>query len=150
MRCESLQRIIIPPAIKAIDGSAFGGCSNLTNVEFCVEIEEFVSSEAMRDWWNQSGRKKFFFHLFLVNCNIPERLSLVQVECWRANIYKMLGHVPPVTEKNRLDAYFDTIDSKLTVYESLREPFTVLLEVANHLDVAYSIEDTVPYVLAFF
>jgi hypothetical protein len=150
MRCESLQRIVIPPAIKAIEGSAFGGCSSLTNVEFCVDIEEFASSETMRGWRNQSDRKKFYFHLFLVNRNIPERLGLVQVESWRASIYKMLGHVPPVSEKNRLDAYFDTINSKLTVYESLSEYLNLLLEVANHLGVAISNEDTAPYIMGFF
>jgi hypothetical protein len=51
--CTSLERIVIPPAVKDIDDSAFRSCSNLTNTVFCDEIEEIVPSGATRDWWNQ-------------------------------------------------------------------------------------------------
>ncbi len=46
--CSSLEHIIIPPAVKKIHDTAFELCSNLTNIEFCSYIEEFVTSEAMR------------------------------------------------------------------------------------------------------
>jgi hypothetical protein len=32
--CTSLERIFIPPTVKAIDDTAFNGCSNLKNVDF--------------------------------------------------------------------------------------------------------------------
>jgi hypothetical protein len=48
--CSSLERIIVPPAIKTIEDNAFADCLNLTNVELCEEIEEIVSCDAMRDW----------------------------------------------------------------------------------------------------
>jgi hypothetical protein len=39
--------------VTAIDDKAFNGCTNLTNVVFCDEIEEFVSAESIRGWWIQ-------------------------------------------------------------------------------------------------
>jgi hypothetical protein len=44
--------------VRAIDETAFNECSNLTNVQFCNEVEEFVSGESMRDWWNHGVREK--------------------------------------------------------------------------------------------
>jgi hypothetical protein len=43
---------IIPPVARVIHKEAFDVCSQLTNVHFCDEIEEFVSGESMWDWWN--------------------------------------------------------------------------------------------------
>jgi hypothetical protein len=71
------------PATKAIDYSAFRGCSNLTNVEFCEEIEEFVSCKVMRDWWNQGVHEKSLStYCFLVQYSIPDCLGLVLVRSW--------------------------------------------------------------------
>ena len=49
---ESLEEIVIPPAVRDIHDMAFIGCTNLTRVKFCDKIEEFVSCDAMSDWWN--------------------------------------------------------------------------------------------------
>ncbi len=56
--CTSLVRITIPPAITAIHEKAFNECSNLTNLRFCNEIEEFVSGKLMRDWWDHGVHVK--------------------------------------------------------------------------------------------
>ena len=56
--CTSLHEILTPPAVKVIKDSAFGGCSSLTSVVFCDEIEEFMSCEAMRDRWNNGVHEK--------------------------------------------------------------------------------------------
>jgi hypothetical protein len=56
--CTSLQRIVIPPLIRAIHEKAFNECLQLTNVCFCIEIEEFVSKEPMRDWWNHGVHER--------------------------------------------------------------------------------------------
>jgi hypothetical protein len=47
-----LVRLVIPPSVRVIDNTAFKECSNLISVQFCNEIEEFVSAESMRHWWN--------------------------------------------------------------------------------------------------
>jgi hypothetical protein len=43
----SLECIAIPNAVKVIDDSAFEDCSNLTNLEFCNNIKDFVSCDAL-------------------------------------------------------------------------------------------------------
>jgi hypothetical protein len=128
-QCTSLERIVIPPAIKAIDDSTLRGCSNLTNVEFCKKIKEFVSCEVMRDWWNQGVHEKSLStYCFLVQCSIPDCLGLVLVRIWQANIHEMMGRIPTVSTDG-LNAYFDTIDSKLAIYKDLSE-LPLLLELA--------------------
>jgi hypothetical protein len=57
-KCTSLREIVIPPAVRVIHEEAFNECSQLTNVCFCVEIEEFVSGESMRDWWNHGVHER--------------------------------------------------------------------------------------------
>ncbi len=58
LRCRSLVRINIPPSVREIDEMAFEDCSNLTTVQICDEIEEFVSGESMRRWWNNGVHEK--------------------------------------------------------------------------------------------
>jgi hypothetical protein len=50
------------------------------------------------------------------------------VKSWQANIYSMLRSIPTISAED-LDAYFDTIDTKLTEYENLSAAPT-LLELA--------------------
>lgn len=116
--CTKLRRLAIPPAVKEIDDTAFKGCSNLTKVVFCNKIEEFVSCNAMRNWWHQGLHKKSLStHRFIVKCNISHRLSRVRVRCLRDDIYNMLKHIPKLPKG--LSDYFDTIHSKLAAYERL-------------------------------
>lgn len=46
--CTLLQRIVKPPAGKAIKDSTFQEAA-----EFSNEIEEIVTCEVMLNWWNQ-------------------------------------------------------------------------------------------------
>jgi len=128
-KCTSLREIVIPPAVRVIHEEAFNECSQLTNVCFCVEIEEFVSGESMREWWNHGVHERSLStYCFPVRCNIPERLGLVQARKWQANIHEMLRRIPSISP-NGLDSYFDSIDSKLSVYQNL-EDAPMLLELA--------------------
>jgi hypothetical protein len=126
-KCTSIEHILIPLAVRAIDDAAFKGCSNLSNVEFSPRIEEFVSCDAMRDWWNQGLHKRCLAtYCFLVRCSIPARLDRVRVQKWRANIYDMLRRIPTIRAKG-MESFFAS-DSKLTLYESL-EDSPALLEL---------------------
>ena len=126
--CTSIEHILIPPAVRVIDDAAFKGCSNLSNVEFCPRIEEFVSCDAMRDWWNQGVHKRCLAtYCFMVRCGIPERLGRVRVHSWRANLYSKLRRVPTIRAKG-MESLFDSIDSRLSLYESL-EDLPALLEL---------------------
>ena len=119
--CESMEGIVIPPAVRDIQDTAFRGCRNLTRVKFSDEIEDFVACDAMRDWWNKGVHEKSLrTYCFLVRCGIPARLGLVEVRSWQVNIYDMLGPIPTISVEG-LDAYLDTIDAKLSFYESLSE-----------------------------
>ena len=82
----------------------------------------------MREWWNKGlDEKSLTTYNFLVKCRVPERVSgLVRVSSWQANINDMLSRIPTITATNNdgdvhndkgMNAYFDSIDAKLTVYE---------------------------------
>ena len=47
-----IQHVVIPPSGKAIKDGVFDCCSNLVIVQCCNEIDEFVSGELRRNWWN--------------------------------------------------------------------------------------------------
>ena len=124
--CRSLRAIVIPNAVREIDGSAFLGCTNLTRVRFCDEIEQFVSCDAMRGWWNQGvGYKSLSTYCFLVRCNIIERLSFVRVPSWQSKIYKMLERISSIHYKG-MESYFLYIDSRLKLYDDLKDKPTLL------------------------
>jgi hypothetical protein len=129
--CKSLVRIVIPSTVKRIHDTAFKDCYGLMRVKFCDEIEKFVSCKAMQDWWNQRVHERCLgTYCFLVRCSIPERFSgLALVTSWQANIHEMLRSIPTVSAPDDdddgedgdegMNAYFDTIDAKLTEYENL-------------------------------
>ena len=122
-----LQHILIPPAVKTIDNNVFQGCTNILKVQFCPRIEEFVASEAIRNWWNQGLHKQCFTtYCFLVRCNILERLGFVPVQNAQANIFDMLGRVPTIRQAKKLDSFFASIDSRLLFYESLMHSAALL------------------------
>jgi hypothetical protein len=142
--CTSMVEIIIPPAVRDIHDTAFDECTNLTRVNFCDEIEEFVSSDAMREWWNQGRHEKSLrTYSFLVRCDIPARVSGSKlVSSWKANINDMLTHIPTVPYGD-MDAYFDTMDARITFYESWREVPTLLGQIILN-------NDTVLKILSYF
>jgi hypothetical protein len=121
--------IDIPPSVKEIDAAAFEECSNLTTVQFCDEIEEFVSGEWMRHWWNRGVHEKCLStYSFFVRCNISERVGLLLPRMWQSNIHDMLGGIPSISSEG-LYSYFRSIDSKLSVYDKLKDS-PALLELA--------------------
>jgi len=124
-----LERIYIPPTVREIDETAFEGCSNLTTVRFCDEIEEFVSGESMRHWWNNGVHEKCLrTYCLLVRFNIPERMGFLLSRMWQSNIHDMLGGIPSISSEG-LCSYFRSIDSKLSVYDELKDA-PALLELA--------------------
>jgi hypothetical protein len=69
-RCTSLEHITITPTVTAINELAIRGCSHLTTMQFRSEIEQFVSGESMRGWWNHWVHKwSPSTYCFLVRCN---------------------------------------------------------------------------------
>jgi hypothetical protein len=133
--CTSLHGIVIPPVVKRIHDTAFRGCSSLTSVKFRDDIEQFVSSKAMRGWWNQGVHgKSLATYCFLIRCGIPKHfLGLSKISSWQANIYGMPGCIPTVSNEG-MNAYLDTIDTKLTVYDNLLNQAHVLIPEQFWLD----------------
>ncbi len=129
--CFSLERVSIPSTVEFIHYCAFKYCPRLEAVVFCEEIEAFLStlSAASREWWNHGiSPEALVLYRFLMHYNIPNRMVMMHVKNWKMKIYDMLMSRPPVVLE--LDnEYFASIDSKITVYESLWEP-AVLLELA--------------------
>ena len=128
--CPLLRHITIPSSVKRITPDAFKcyiWMIPLLKVQFCDEIEEFVSGESLRDWWgNGTSERSLRTFNFLVRCNIPARLAEPLIaRQWQANIHDMLSGIPSVNFV-ALDDYFNTIESKLTGYEILHDAITVL------------------------
>jgi hypothetical protein len=81
----------------------------------------------MRDWWNHGiHERSLSTYCFLVQCNIPECLGLIQPRKWHANIHDMLRRIPSISPKGSLDSHFDSINSKLSVYKNLEDATTLL------------------------
>jgi len=133
--CTSLNEINILSTIKAIDESAFNYCSSLTRVRFCDKVEEFISSFAMQNWWEIGcHQKSLLTYFFLVKRSIPERLmGLSFMSSWQVCLYNMLGSIPTIAY-GYLDAYFDTIDVKLTTYENLWNEAPMLIQEQFGID----------------
>jgi hypothetical protein len=96
-RCTSMVYILIPQSVREIDDNPFQSCSKLMNVQFCPQIEEFISSKAMLTWWDRGVHKRCpRTYSFLMKFNIPDRLGHVIAPTWRADIYRMLNLIPRI------------------------------------------------------
>ena len=134
--CPSLRHIRIPSTVNWIDPCAFPGFEDVEigdlnlKIQFCHEIEEFLSGESFRHWWNNvSLDKSFRIYNILIRYNIRTRLDMLPNLQWRANIHDMLKLIPSFGFDNK-DYYFKSIDSKLTNYEILPGVIPPLLELA--------------------
>ncbi len=140
--CPMLRHISIPPTVKEISPHTFGddsgarfyvlfyGRTNLERVQFCDYVEEFVSGESIRDWWdNGTSVRSLKMYNFLIRCDIPARLEQLIVRQWQANLHEMLRRIPSV-DIVTLDDYLNTIDTTLVVYDSLVSDAIPLLELA--------------------
>jgi hypothetical protein len=126
--CPLLRHITIPSSVEEIHPDAFI-CDYWMNpvlkVQFCDEIEEFVTGESLRDLWgNGTSERALRTFNFLVRCNIPARLEQLITRQWQANIHEMIRGIPSV-DYVALDDYFCTIKSELAFYE-LHDAITVL------------------------
>ena len=97
-------------------------------IKFSNEIKKFVSSDAMREWWNWGvGRKFLRTYGFLVRCDIPALLAgLSKISSWQATIHNMLRIIPAIVtvddgyaDNYYTEEHFDAINARLTMYESL-------------------------------
>ena len=92
-----IPQIMIPSTVTAIDENAFVNCSRLTSVEFCDDIEQFVSGESIQDWWNLGVcTNSLSTYCFFAQRNVLERLGLVQRK-WQINIHGMLRRIPAIS-----------------------------------------------------
>jgi len=131
-RCRALEGIVIPPSVREIDETAFLDCSNLLTVRFCDEIEEFVSGESMRHWWNNGVHEKCLStYCLLVRFNIPERLGRVRATQWQDSIHRIFERIPAISSE-WLNTHFCSIDSKLSAYEAKLSAYegSTMLELA--------------------
>jgi hypothetical protein len=139
MWCPSLRHIKIPSTVLDISPYTFrtrsepdgdvhvDGLSNLDEVQFCEEMEEFVSALSMRDQWSNGVlRRSLQLYNFLVCCQIPVRLEFLDVIQWQADIIVMLRSIPD--DLRALDSYLTIIHAKLAVYQC--KEATTLLELA--------------------
>ena len=118
--CRSIVSIKIPPSVTDIAHDAFKECS-LTTVVFCDMIEEFVSETLMRDWWNQGVHEKCLStYCFLVQCNIPMSVDNLTQRMWLSDIHGMLQRIPSISNDN-LQSYFNSINKKLNLYNTLKD-----------------------------
>jgi hypothetical protein len=124
--------IVIPPTVKEIDEMAFKECSNLTSVQFCDEIKEFVSAELMRHWWNNGVHEKCLStYGFFIRCNTPKRVGLVRSATLQTSIHRMFECIPSISPQI-LNVHFCSIGSKLSAYEAKLSAYegSTMLELA--------------------
>jgi hypothetical protein len=97
-RCTSLERISIPFTVHCIHKDAFRNCSYLVAIEFCEEVEEFVTELTLRPLWNNGTSKlSLWTGPFLAKYNIPERVGMIKEREWKANILAMLQRLPTMS-----------------------------------------------------
>ena len=136
--CISMQHITIPSTVKEIqlevgvNSCLFSGCTSLVKVDFCTEIQELMSGLSSSDWWNQDVYNKVWrTYMFLTQERIAERLRWCPFMEWRSAIHDMSKQIPSI-DSLELQNYYDSINSKVTTYEKLKEmkAATTLLELA--------------------
>jgi hypothetical protein len=125
--CTSLERIRIPATVKRIGKNVFDGCTNLVAIEFYDEMEQFID-EVSLPWWNRGvSEASLMTYSFLARRNIPARLGTIKVQVWKKNIHDMLQRIPEeLQEINN----FDSIESRLAIYEYLQDDVAPILELA--------------------
>ncbi len=124
--CVTLERIKVPKSAKQIHPQSFLHCQSLKEVKFCDEVEYLVREASMQSWWNRgTSEMALTTYPLLVECGIPERLSLLKATKWRSRIHDMLERIPAI-ELQSLKQYVHIIDSKLSSFESAKDIASVL------------------------
>ena len=139
----AITRISIPSTVEVIKRRAFGDCKNLVGIQFCEEIEAFVSTTSLRDWWHR-GRTNIgdggdiqtviFYHVieayeFFNQRNIPQRFRALKVTTWQMNIDDMMKWLNIHRHLTSSLTWLNAVESKLEHYECLQEA-SFLLELA--------------------
>lgn len=163
--CTSLTNLTIPTSVKYINEKAFYDCTTMEGIDYCEEINQFVT-EAPLPWWNGGvSLAAVMTYSFLMGNNIPSRLSDIKERAWTINIHEMLQHIPdklkdrsndddldkgsdddtyPNCDKKmvliEIDDYFDFVKYRLSNYEHVQEGIAVLeraiMKVTCHDDYA--------------
>ena len=139
--CTSLQRINIPSSVREIAEDAFEGCRSLVNIQFCREVEDFVSDASLREWWNNGFHElSLRTYSFLVKDDVPNRLGQIYARALKNNIYALFQRIPLVFssdgEEDGYDddddkyEYFKLIDDRITICKYLQDDVVPLLELA--------------------
>jgi len=166
-QCSSLSAMVIPPSLVEIKECSFANCTGLERVQFCEEIEVFVSASSMSGWWN---RREFMtltpcIYSLLVQYNIPEEICTLPARTWQLNIHEMLRRIPDVvnrtfrssyldctdpslTREVILEVYLDSISDKIEYYNMLGE-VPMLLERAIFGGHGHAETDIVPHILSY-
>ena len=139
--CNTLREIDMPRSVKKIKMSAFGFCGGLTRVKLDEGLEEiearaFYNCESLREIAIPRSVRVIREGVFsccqalttVIPSNIPNRLGLVGERKWHANIQDMLRRIPSIPSEGWL-SHFDSIHTKLSVYENLKD-VPMLLELA--------------------
>ncbi len=74
-------------------------------------------------WW-----KSLNTYCFFAQYNVPEHVCLLQAMKWQSKIHDMLQSIPSISP-NALSVNFDSINSKISIYEIFRDTL-LLLELA--------------------
>ena len=139
--CTTLREIVVPRSVKVIKEKAFGFCRVLTRVKLDEGLEEiearaFYNCESLREIAIPRSVRVIREGVFsccqalttVIPSNIPNRLGLVGERKWHANIQDMLRRIPSIPSEGWL-SHFDSIHTKLSVYENLKD-VPMLLELA--------------------
>ena len=102
---------------EGISMNKFDECGVLQwNPRVCVHAAG-VDVELVGSW----GSCRFF-----VNCCLPQCLDLIRPMKWQIQIHGKLERIPSISCKS-MESYFDVINSKLDLYEHLKNAFMLLL-----------------------
>ena len=149
--CEVLGSVELSEGLKCIESGAFGGCAlnhiripssveeihewafdtrsmgtdaRDVTVEFCEQIEAFVTEVSLRGWWNRLRNRKdvFLTYSWMTKNSILQRLDMIHVIEWKHEIHNMLrwiGKPARWVRTQTLDGHFSSIESKIASYEVL-------------------------------
>jgi hypothetical protein len=149
--CEVLGLVELSEGLKCIESGAFGGCAlnhiripssveeihewafdtrsmgsyaRDVTVEFCEQIEAFVTEVSLRGWWNRLRNRKdvFLTYSWMTKNSIPQRLDTIHVIEWKHEIHNMLrciGKPARWVWTQTLDGHFRSIESNIASYEVL-------------------------------
>jgi len=139
--CTTLCEIVVPRYVKVINSGAFCFCRGLMRVKLDEGLEEigimaFYNCESLREITIPRSVRVIREGVFsccqalttVIPSNIPTRLGLVGERKWHANIQDMLRRIPSIPSEGWL-SHFDSIHTKLSVYENLKD-VPMLLELA--------------------